>query len=113
MVTNLKLDLSEEDRKTIHLHVTGKPGLATRKMIQEFILKSYRTCLHPAEGKTVLKTTVCPKCNKPIAVNVPAPVIAPVAQPTLEVPEKSAAPVDVKKAAQAAALALTRLAEVL
>lgn len=109
MVTNLKLDLSDEERQAIHLFMTGKPGLATRKMIQEFYPKVAAAALSPGGGKTVLKTMVCPKCNKPIGVNVPAP--APTAAP--EPSQASPVPADLKKATVDAAAALKRLAEVL
>lgn len=112
MVTNLKLNLSDEERQAIHLFMTGKPGLATRKMIQEFYPKVAAAALSPGGGKTVLKTMVCPKCQKPIGVNVPAP-----ASDVPKEPEKAASgstpSPELKKATADAAAALKRLSEVL
>jgi hypothetical protein len=72
MVTNIKIDLSDSDREAIALLVTGKKSLATRKQINDFVVKTIAAAMNPtSSGPKTLKNFVCPKCNKPIALAVP------------------------------------------
>jgi len=72
MITTIKIELSDEQRKALNVVLTGKSGLATRKTI---ILWAQRTLAdkleRPNGGKTQLRNMVCPKCHKPIAIDVP------------------------------------------
>lgn len=98
MIVNIRLDVSDPDRREITLALTGKAGEATRKQVTAFVEKAVEKALRPGNGKTIVKTYACPKCGRPIALHVPAP------------PASTPVPTGLAEATKAAALALSALA---
>jgi hypothetical protein len=76
MKTSLpSLELSDEQRRALHVHLTGKNGLATREMVADWAMKTLKARLARPEGEqTRLVSMACPRCQRPISV--PVPVVA-------------------------------------
>lgn len=70
MVTNVKLELTDSVRAHIALVMTGKKGLATRAQVNAYVTHLIKNDLNPAAAKSFV-TVICPKCQKPIGVQVP------------------------------------------
>lgn len=74
MKTNIPIELSEAERLALGLRISGKSKPATRKQIIDFVTKLVAAELgaKPA-GSTELRNYVCPKCRRPIAIEIPRP----------------------------------------
>lgn len=96
MRCNLSLDLTDEQLLALGIHLSGKNRKATRLEAKAFIeaLVKNRLAKPGNGGKTTLMPMVCPKCNKPIAVEVPVYEIKAVPpaekQPALELSAEKA-----------------------
>lgn len=85
MVTNLSLDLSEDQRLALGKLITGKANhKATRKEIKLWAEQTLAETLDGPRGSTRLVNMPCPKCHKPISVPVPIAKAEP-AQQALDV----------------------------
>lgn len=71
MRTNLPIDLTEAQLMQLGQAITGRNKPATRKQITAWASKLLQDALRPHEGPTQLVNVLCPKCARPIGVQVP------------------------------------------
>ena len=108
MVTTIRLDVTKDQAEHLGLLLNGKKKSATRKQIVEWGKGKLQAYLNGkgTNGRTEIKGFVCPKCSKPIALEVPSGKVE-------RTPRQSKAMERTRESAEALASALTELVEVL
>jgi hypothetical protein len=71
MITNIRIDLDDRQLAALGQLLNGKKTPATRKQVSAWVEKLVANGLEPDRRPTELKSLLCPKCAKPIAVPVP------------------------------------------
>ena len=71
MIVNIRRDFTAAELEMIGLAATGKKHKATRKEVTAYVEGAIKNAMAPDRRPTELKSMVCPKCHRPIAVAIP------------------------------------------